>query len=116
AIEQQLQADGRSLFDEENGHDISVQGNGAAVAVQRRYTLTPVFAPSAAGLTDDQVKAMQDLRQFVLSRVMPWDRKVHTLFGVYGEYLRPTGLTPESFGVASGTVSAAAVGDDESED
>lgn len=101
------------IFNEEEGHDLNVKGNGLDKN-DRRYTVSVVIKPSPAG--DFDANAMTDLRGFVLSRVKGWDAKVMALFGAYGPFLQSIGYTPASFGVQASTIAAGAVDMEESGD
>jgi hypothetical protein len=100
------------IYDEESGHDILIKANGES-GLKRRYTsVMAAPKPSPAGEVNEA--QMTDLQAFVVGRAIGWDAKVHALFNTHGEWVRnKLKLTPESFGVASGNVPAAAVGGDE---
>jgi hypothetical protein len=93
------------LFNEDDGHDINVKGNGQDNK-DRRYTISVVVKPSAAG--DFDPDSLTDLGEYAVRRAKGWDAKVLALFGVYGQFMSVLGLTPADFGVAAAAVSTAA--------
>jgi hypothetical protein len=84
------------LFNEEDGFDIVITGNGLD-GKQRRYTAyTPARSQSELGEFDGEP---YDLLNQVVRRVTSWDDRARQLFASYAPQAVLAGITPDTWGI-----------------